>query len=91
MQTTIISLACASGYDDCLNGAATRFDDWIRTGTPIHPDFRTLVYRYGMSKVGDATSWNIMWERFRNEGDPQESIKLIYGLAFPQEPWLIQQ
>ncbi len=86
-----MSLACSSGHEPCLNGAAERFQRWIATGVALEPDFRTLVYRHGMAAVGDAASWNVMWERFTAETDPQESAKLLYGMAFPKEPWLIQQ
>jgi len=90
LRTTILSLACASGLDEALNGAGNRFTEWMN-GTSVAPDVRSLVYRYGMSKIGDATAWNLMWERFLKESDPQESIKYLYGLAFPKDPWLIQQ
>jgi len=80
-----------SGNDLCLNGAASMFLDWINNGKAISPNFRSLVYRYGMSQKGNTTSWNTMWERYITQTDPQESVKLQYGLAFPKDPWMIQQ
>lgn len=68
-----------------------RFKDWIDRDTYLVPNLRSLVYRFGMSKIGDANMWNTMWQRYVNQTDPQESIKLLYGLAFPSEPWLIYQ
>ena len=86
-----MQLGCMSGSDPCLNGAASMFLDWVNNSKPISPNFRSLVYRYGMSQKGDATSWNTMWERYITQTDPQESVKLQYGLAFPKDPWIIQQ
>lgn len=80
-----------SDYSPCLTGAAEPFRKWIDTREFIPPNFRNLVYRYGMSQIGDATIWNEMWDRYTKEDDPAEAIKLLYGLAFPKEPWLIQR
>jgi len=91
LRVNIVQLGCMSGSDPCLNGAASMFLDWVNNSKPISPNFRSLVYRYGMSQKGDATSWNTMWERYITQTDPQESVKLQYGLAFPKDPWIIQQ
>ncbi len=92
LQSTILTAACGAGYAPCLEGAVDRyFRPWIKNGDFIPPDFRTLVYRYGIAEMGDADVWNTMWDRFVKESDPSEAIKLLYGLAFPKEPWLIQQ
>lgn len=92
MQTTILSLACLSDYAPCLESAAERLSKWINnTNEYIPPNFRNLVYRYGIAQIGDATVWNAMWDRYTTENDPNEAIKLLYGLAFAKEPWLIHQ
>lgn len=92
LRSTILSLACLSNYGPCLDGAAERLQKWIVNESEyIPPNFRTLVYRYGISSIGDADVWNTMWRRYTVESDPNEAIKLLYGLAFPKEPWLIQQ
>lgn len=86
-----MSLSCSAGYSPCLDGAADRFRKWIDTKEFIPPNFRNLVYRYGMYEIGGATEWNETWTRYTVEDDPSEAIKLLYGLAFPKEPWLIHQ
>ncbi|XP_046631093.1 glutamyl aminopeptidase-like [Daphnia pulicaria] len=92
LQTTILSLACLSDYTPCLESAAERLSKWINnTNEYIPPNFRNLVYRYGIAQIGDATVWNAMWDRYTTENDPNEAIKLLYGLAFAKEPWLIHQ
>ncbi len=37
--------------------------------------------RYGMESVGDASSWNVMLERFVRENNAQEKKKILYGLG----------
>ena len=91
LRSNVLQLGCMSGSQSCLDGAASMFLDWINGSTVIPPNFRSLVYRHGMYEKGDAASWNIMWQRFIAETDPQESVKLQYGLAFPKDPWVIQQ
>lgn len=66
--------------------AADRLRKWIDTNQYIPPNFRNLVYRYGIAEIGDATVWDAMWDRYVAEADPNEAIKLLYGLAFPKEP-----
>ena len=44
-----------------------------------------------MISKGDAASWNIMLERYINEENAQEKKKLLYGLAFIGEPWILKQ
>lgn len=85
-------MACLSDYTPCLENAAERLSKWINnTNEYIPPNFRTLVYRYGIAQIGDAAVWNAMWDRYTVESDPNEAIKLLYGLAFAKEPWLIHQ
>ncbi len=84
-------MACLSGYGPCLESAADRLTKWLNANEYIHPNFRNIVYRYGISQIGDATVWNQMWDRYTKETDPNEAVKLLYGLAFPKEPWLIHQ
>ncbi|KAI9551578.1 hypothetical protein GHT06_021911 [Daphnia sinensis] len=92
LQTTILSLACLSDYTPCLETAAERLTKWINNPDEyIPPNFRNLVYRYGIAQIGDAAVWNAMWDRYTKETDPNEAIKLLYGLAFAKEPWLIHQ
>lgn len=92
MQTTILSLACSSGYLQCLEVAAEYLSEWINDDKYyIAPDFRNLVYRYGIAQTDDTEVWNAMWERYLAEPDPNRAIDLLYGLAFPKEPWLVHQ
>ena len=92
LRSTILSLSCMSGYAPCLQGAADQFRSWIdNKDTYIPPNFRTLVYRYGISQIGDGDIWNEMWSRYTVEQDANEAIKLLYGLAFPKDAWLIYQ
>ncbi|XP_015590291.1 glutamyl aminopeptidase isoform X2 [Cephus cinctus] len=83
LRSTIIDLACAVGHRKCLQEAGTIFTHWINDTNDIrpHPDIRSLVYYYGMSFVGGEAEWDIMFERFINEGDAMEKLKLMRGLA----------
>jgi hypothetical protein len=44
-----------------------------------------------MRLAGSEKEWNIMWNLYLNETDAQERIKLLHGLAYSSEPWILQR
>ena len=91
-RNNIINLACGSGSPECNDRASQLFQAWIKDPSVyIHPNLRTSVYKYGMGSVGDAVSWEILWERYLAEGNAQEKRKLLYGLCSIKEPWILNR
>jgi len=88
----ILSLACRSGLQECLDKAASLFTTWITdVSTYISPNLRTTVYKYGMQGTGDWKTWSAMFKRYLNEENPQEKKKLMYGLSQTKEPWILKR
>ncbi|CAB4062909.1 ENPEP [Lepeophtheirus salmonis] len=86
----ILSLACRFGDKDCLKEAQKQFERWVlEKNIYIPPNLRSLVYKYGMYSDGSFESWNILFERYKNEINAQEKSKLLYGLAWPRDPWIL--
>ncbi|XP_026481876.1 glutamyl aminopeptidase-like [Ctenocephalides felis] len=86
LRVKLLNLACAMGHQKCLEEAGKLFLDWIADAENIpHPDLRTLVYNYGMKQAGTKQIWDIVWDRFKNEGDASEKEKLMDGLSFIQD------
>jgi hypothetical protein len=54
---------------------------WRESGATIEPNFRQLVYSYGMSKAGNSETWNWMLDLYKNETNAQEKTKLMKGLV----------
>ncbi|KYN43680.1 Glutamyl aminopeptidase [Trachymyrmex septentrionalis] len=81
VRPTVIELACAMSSSECLKRAGELFKEWLIEEKPQHPDIRELVYYYGMRYHSDASEWNIMFERFKDETDPGEKNKIMAGLA----------
>ena len=48
-------------------------------------------YRYGMLSKGDEATWNTMLQRYMDETNAQEKTKLLKGLAWINQPWMIRQ
>ena len=68
------------------------FSSWISDPTVyIHPDIRSLVYKYGMESTNETASWETMFQRYVEETNAQEKRKLLYGLASIKEPWVLQR
>ena len=91
-RNNILSLACRHGLTVCRQEAAALFSSWITDQSfYIHPDIRALVYKYGMGETSDPGSWEIMFQRYLQETNAQQKKKLLYGLAFIKEPWVLQR
>ena len=44
-----------------------------------------------MLSKGDETTWNKMLDRYMDETNAQEKAKLLKGLAWIDQPWMIRQ
>ena len=44
-----------------------------------------------MYSKGDETTWNTMLQRYMEETNAQEKTKLLKGLAWINQPWMIRQ
>ena len=40
---------------------------------------------------GDEETWNTMLERYQSETNAQEKTKLLRGLAWIDQPWIINR
>ncbi|XP_064627887.1 glutamyl aminopeptidase-like [Lineus longissimus] len=90
-RTDIISLSCAHDEPSCLANAESKLQGWMERGEIIHPNLRSLVYKYGMRKSGGRKEWDFMWNQFTTTTSPQERIKLLYGMASTSETWLLKR
>lgn len=92
LRVTVLSAACSLGLESCLSDAGARFTTWLANpNNRPHPDIRETVYYYGMMEVGNEQYWEQTWELFVNEEDASEKIKLMYGLAAVQIPWILNR
>ncbi len=57
------------------------FNRWRENGDPIEPNYRQLVYSYGMTKAGNSATWAWMLELYQSETNAQEKTKLMKGLV----------
>lgn len=91
-RVSVLNLACRNGHTGCIEEAGKRFANWISDAKNyVPPNLRNLVYRYGMGARGDSAAWDEMLIRFMAEENPAEKRKLLYGLAFAREPWILSQ
>ena len=44
-----------------------------------------------MNHVGGETEWNIMFNRFVNETNAAEKVKLMHGLAGIRSNWILKK
>ena len=50
-----------------------------------------IIFRFGMLYKGDEETWNTMLERYQSETNAQEKTKLLRGLAWIDQPWIINR
>lgn len=93
LRTTILNLACSVGHTRCMSEVGKLFTRWINDPDDIrpHPDTRSLIYYYGMNSVGGEAEWNKMFEKFVNETDSTEKLKLMYGLSGIKSSWILSK
>ncbi|KAK0091458.1 hypothetical protein PV326_003204 [Microctonus aethiopoides] len=93
LRRVILNLACAIGHNECLDDAGAIFTSWINDPNDIRPpaDIRSFIYKYGMSHVGKETEWNILFQRFINETNANEKLKLMQGLAAVKSTYLLNK
>lgn len=91
-RINILTMACRNGHKACLDQAGDRFLAWIRDKSAyIPPNLRVTAYKYGMLSKGDETTWDTMLQRYISESNAQEKAKLLRGLAWIDQPWIIRQ
>jgi len=89
LRPLVVGTLCAAGDQDCLAKARGLFLQWKENESVISPDMRAVVYTHGMSQVADFDTWKWMLQRYQNENNPQEKIKLMRGLASVRVPWIL--
>lgn len=81
LRTDVINLMCSSGDDECLSTAAQKFTAWKDESVPIPPNIKSIVYNYGMQSLDSADVWNWMLQRYKDEVDAREKLRLMKGLS----------
>jgi glutamyl aminopeptidase len=87
MRTFVLDKMCVYGV--AARKAGEKLLAWKETGEKISPNFRKVVYRYGMKAVGDQQVWRWMMETYKSESNAQEKLKLLLGLTATAEPWIL--
>ena len=83
-RVKILGLACKFDYRPCREEARKKFKQWIegnKEERSIEPNFRSIVYCYGIQEYEDVDIWTEMWTRYLSEINSQEKAKLAIGLA----------
>ena len=91
LRTTILNVACSAGNTDCLTTAGNKFLGWKNDDDFIPPNFRSIVYNYGMKTVGNQETWDWMFDKYMAEQNAQEKLKLMRGLTCSTDAWILYQ
>ncbi|ODM98756.1 Glutamyl aminopeptidase [Orchesella cincta] len=90
IKPKIISLACEFELQKCRQQASELLNASLESPENVLGGFRDVVYKWGMYQADNAT-WQLVWQRYMNEQDPQERVRLLRGLASIQNAELITQ
>jgi len=87
-QVKMIALGCRAGVQACLDKTKQMFDDFLKNGVKPHVEIRDIIYSYGMTESGEH-QWDMMWDKYLAETDPQEKGRLRRALCMIKEPWIL--
>ncbi|XP_045115492.1 glutamyl aminopeptidase-like isoform X2 [Portunus trituberculatus] len=91
LRTDVVTLACISGSDTCLEAAARKIESWILdSNSPLPLDARRQSYRWGVVKEGGREMWEVMWQRALAETSATETDNLYFGMANFQDTSVLQ-
>ncbi|GBN44912.1 Glutamyl aminopeptidase [Araneus ventricosus] len=88
LRTTVMSLACSAGHQDCLTQASERFNNWT-TGNETSLPLKNIVFKYGISSTSVEENWNYMWNRYLTEQSPGQKKAYLTNLGNVKIPHLI--
>lgn len=66
--------------DKCKQEAYNLLNVLFQSPEKVSGGFRDVVYKWGMQQADNAT-WHNVWNRYLQEQDPQERVRLLRGLA----------
>ena len=87
LRTMILKKMCT--YGTAAEEAGKQLLEWKKNGTAIEPDLRDIVYTFGMKTAGNRDVWQWMLDRYIDEGNAQEKLKLLRGLTSVSAPWIL--
>ncbi|KAG0416560.1 hypothetical protein HPB47_006321 [Ixodes persulcatus] len=88
MRSIVYKIACRYGEKTCLHAASDALKGWL-DGELLEPNFKDIVFHYGMKQIGDEATWELLFERFLNEPNHAEKGKMITGLGQVQNKALL--
>jgi len=95
LRPLLIGLASHIGSTACLEGAKQRLQQWLQTNSTtrtaeqsIPPNLRSVVYSYGVKSLG-YEEWQAMLQRYSEETNAQEKVKLLNSLTSTEVPWIM--
>ncbi|KAF8765157.1 Glutamyl aminopeptidase like protein [Argiope bruennichi] len=88
LRTTVMSLACSAGHEDCLTQASERFNEWMK-GNEISVPLKNVVFKYGISSTSVEENWNYMWNKYLTEQSPTQKKAYLTNLGNVKIPHLI--
>ncbi|CAG2107133.1 unnamed protein product, partial [Medioppia subpectinata] len=91
LRNYIISLACSSGNQDCLQEANNQFKQFLTTGQPIGADIRANAYKYGIQVNTNDNEWNQVLDLWLTEVSSAEKSKLLTALTSVDDSQLLSK
>lgn len=87
-RAVLYSIACKFGDAHCLKSASDALAEWLR-GKPVEPNFKNIVYYYGMRQIGNETTWQRLFDSYVAEAIQAERTKMMIGLGQVQDETLL--
>lgn len=89
-NAAVLQVSCRSGEKSGLHFASDAFRSWLN-GDSIEPNFKSTVFRHGMRQTGDESTWLQVFERYLQETDHAEKLKIMAALGEVQDEELLSR
>ncbi|XP_050052260.2 uncharacterized protein [Dermacentor andersoni] len=89
-RAAIFRVACRCGEKSCLHVASHAFKTWLN-GESLEPNFKNIVFHYGMRQIGDESTWQQVFEKYLREPNHAEKIKIMTGLGQVQDEVILSR
>ncbi|MSQ07286.1 MAG: M1 family peptidase [Dehalococcoidia bacterium] len=90
LRSTVLGQAGSYGDPEVLEQAKSRFVNYVRDPSRVHPDIRGVVVSLA-GQTGDRATYDQLWGLERKATLQEEKIRLLMALTRFSQPELLQQ
>ena len=89
-RSTVLGRLGHFGETAVLEEASARFRRFLQDPSSLNPDLRSVVYNL-VAQRADPATYDTLWDLERKAALQEEQVRLLFALARPRDPKLLQE